>query len=535
MHEPSVTRQAWSRHSPDLTWDYVVIGSGIGGMAAASLLSRCDRRVLLLEKHVVPGGFTHSFRRHGYEFDVGLHAVGEAVPPTEIGRLLEYLSAGTLRWASVGPVYDEIDFPGGLHIAYPSSPDELRETFAAAFPGERAAIVRYFELLRSARIALRDFLLARTLPWGVAGLVDRWLWHRARQFYGRTTSEVLSEIGASPRLLRLLTAQWGYYGAPPRDSAFAQHAVVIRHYLNGAYYPVGGSRSIAQALLAPVAKAGGWTRTNAAVEEIVVEGERAVGVRLQGGEQIRARRVVSAIGIGATVHRLLPASLQGATWVREVRKLAPSPGHVALYLGLKGDIAAAGAARTNRWFYNTWDIDAERWKLDSAGPLAPPPLVYCSFASLKDPAHDPGPERRHHGEVIALAPWESFAAWSALPSGQRGPAYTQLKERLRERLLAELLARLPGLGPMVDYAEVSTPLSTDSYCNTVAGGMYGLRPTPARFSNRWIRPHTPIEGLYFAGADVGSPGVVGALIGGVLAALAAEPLGTLAQVRHLYR
>src|ERR1700728_1598486 len=60
------------------SWDAIVIGSGIGGLAAAALLSIYGRkRVLVLERHYVAGGYTHVFQRHGYEWDVGLHYIGE--------------------------------------------------------------------------------------------------------------------------------------------------------------------------------------------------------------------------------------------------------------------------------------------------------------------------------------------------------------------------------------------------------------------------------------------------------------------------
>ncbi|MCA9699491.1 MAG: hypothetical protein KC431_18335, partial [Myxococcales bacterium] len=73
--------------------------------------------------------------------------------------------------------------------------------------------------------------------------------------------------------------------------------------------------------------------------------------------------------------------------------------------------------------------------------------------------------------------------------------------------------------------ELSTPLSTDHFVRPHAGSIYGLEPTPERFRNRWLRPRAPIEGLFFAGSEVTTVGVMGAMLGGVLAAVSAEPVG----------
>ena len=72
----------------DETYDYIVIGSGMGGMTAAAMLSKLGKKVLVLEQHYVPGGYTHTFKRKKYLWDVGVHAVGEVTEHSMTGRLL---------------------------------------------------------------------------------------------------------------------------------------------------------------------------------------------------------------------------------------------------------------------------------------------------------------------------------------------------------------------------------------------------------------------------------------------------------------
>ena len=134
----------------------------------------------------------------------------------------------------------------------------------------------------------------------------------------------------------------------PANSSFAIQALVVKHFLHGGYYPVGGSARIAEALLQTVADAGGATRICADVEEILVVGGKATGVRLASGEVIHAPRVISAAGVLSTVNRLLPERYRDDPWIRELKPLRSASAHVCLYLGFKGDIREAGASGANK-------------------------------------------------------------------------------------------------------------------------------------------------------------------------------------------
>lgn len=521
----------WSRTSPEGPWDYVVVGSGMGGMTTAAMLARMGRRVLVLEQHYVPGGFTHAFTRKGYRWDVGVHVVGDVTEHTLTGKLLAYLSRGELEWSSVGPVYEQFHFPDGLRIEFPADPEKFRANLLEAFPGEEKAIDAYLALSREASHRIRAYHLARALPGWLAPAVHYFAGRKAEPFLHQTTAEVLERLTADERLRAVLTSQWGYYGAPPSRSPFVLQALILRHFLHGGYYPKGGAPSIARGLLKTVADAGGWTRILADVEEILVERGRAVGVRLVGGEEIRARRVVSAVGVVATVERLLGERYRTTEWAAALRKLRPGPAHVCLYLGFRGDIREAGASGANKWFYNCWDAGDGFWEID--GELGDAPVLYCSFPSLKDPCHDPGPELRHTGEVVTFVPWEAFAKWRGKKWRKRGEDYEALKGRLQKKMLGQYLERLPGLRGMVDYTEVSTPLSTDHFSRPMAGSIYGSEGTKDRFMSRWTRPRSPIPGLYFSGNEVAAMGVMGAMLGGMLAAFAAEPVGTARLLRRV--
>jgi all-trans-retinol 13,14-reductase len=102
-------------------------------------------------------------------------------------------------------------------------------------------------------------------------------------------------------------------------------------------------------------------------------------------------------------------------------------------------------------------------------------------------------------------------------------------------MLEVLWEQLPDLRPMLDHAELATPLSTDLFVRPYRGSIYGLAATPERFANPWLRPASPVSGLYLSGSDVSTCGVMGAMMGGLLCGLAMEPVGGLRYLRDVNR
>ena len=514
------TWDSYKRGVPAGTFDAIVIGSGLGGLAAAAHLARhAKKRVLVLEQHYVAGGFTHVFHRPGFEWDVGVHYVGGMQPGSFLQRQFAAIGDGTLEWADMGEVYDEAHI-GSEVFRFPKGRRELREALLQRFPDEKAAIDGYFSAIAEVQKASRFYFAEKALPGFAAGVAGGLMRRKLLAWSDRTTHDVLTELAASPRLSAVLTTQYGDYGLPPKASSFAVHAMVASHYFHGGYYPVGGSGRIAESIAPAIEAAGGAILVSAEVTEITVENGRATGVKMKDGRVLCAPLVISDAGVDLTFRKLLPRdAAERHRYPEKLKQVRPSASHVSLYVGLDKGADELNLPRHNLWIYPHEDHDRAVAEAEE-NPDAPLPVVYISFPSAKDPSFAERHPHRATIELVTMAPWGWFSTWDGTRWKKRGADYDGLKARITERLLAELTKHVPQAIAHVKHAELSTPLSTKHFAAWEHGEIYGLDHGPQRFREKWLRPKTEVPGLYLTGQDIVTCGVAGALLGGALCASA---------------
>src|SRR5574337_204094 len=221
-----VGRSMLSSGSPRLhveraMWDAIVIGSGISGLGCAAALSKRKRRVLVLEQHSVAGGLTQTFRRQNWEFAPGVHYIAgvgpQPGPDSQFGRLLAWLSDGTLRFAAGANPYDIVRLPGfEFGIAHPEQ--AYRDALEARFPRQRASIAHWFEACAEARRSAYTLFALRGMPswmaWGVRLLRGA----EAQRWSQRTLADELARID-DDALRVVLGGRWADYGATHRGAA----------------------------------------------------------------------------------------------------------------------------------------------------------------------------------------------------------------------------------------------------------------------------------------------------------------------------
>jgi all-trans-retinol 13,14-reductase len=301
-------------------------------------------------------------------------------------------------------------------------------------------------------------------------------------------------------------------------SSFGIHALVVAHYLEGAAYPTGGAANIHKSLTQVIEQHKGIIAVKAEVKNIIIENNKAIGVLMQNGDKIFAKKIVSNAGAHNTFNKLILPELQKEENTTALNKVQPSISHACIYVGLNTTDEQLNLPKYNMWLYNNYDLDFNNeHHLKTKDSISP--VLYISFPSAKDSEW----QQKHPGtsaiQVLGSYPFNWIEEWEHMKWQKRGDDYEAVKEELKQLFLEKLYKTLPQIKGHVEVCELSTPLSTKHFSNYDKGEIYGLEHTPERFELKQLRPKTNYKNLYLTGQDIISVGVSSAMIAGVFTSI----------------
>ena len=218
-----VLKQSFSPNKVPSSLDAIVVGSGIGGLTVAAILSKMGKKVLVLEQHDQAGGCCHTFVEKGFEFDVGVHYIGEMAEGTLTRVLLDQLTESGTEWDKLEDVYDTVVIGLGEDDAsrrktFPihSGRNKLMESLLERFPGEEKAIRKFFSILKQVRSSSVGVSMLKLLPLSVSQcLVSTGLFLRmfpVLAYFRRSLTDMLNELTDNKELKAVLAYSYGDYG-----------------------------------------------------------------------------------------------------------------------------------------------------------------------------------------------------------------------------------------------------------------------------------------------------------------------------------
>ena len=473
-------------------FDAVVIGAGLGGLSAATALSKAGKNVLLLERHNVPGGYATSFMRGRFEFDVSLHELSGVGTEGNRGPAWGILDgcgvASRVEFVPIPDFYRCI-FPG-LDITLPLGRENFEDLMCSEFPAEANGIKRFssiaFDLAREAI----EFSLSGKKP----NELNPEEFPAMATYAGRTVAEVLYPEVSDEKARTVLSMICNYLGQTPSKGAFAPFAMAVTTYLT--YGPVhikGKSQALSQAFVDTIEACGGQVWLNNGAARIIVSKEKVRGVIAEDGTKIECPCVVSNANPFATCLELIGRENVPDWYLNRLGIWSPGVGTFNVFLGLDRPYTDFGI-RSHETFvgsgYGHWETADEMSK--RAVDVDPPGISICAYNVADESFSPPGTT------AMALTFGGYSAPWLKLTPRE----YVAAKDKMAAKAIAFVNSLAPGLRNHIEVMDVATPLTNIRYSGNPGGSFFGFAESRQPTGLDRIPFRGPVEGLYFASAWV---------------------------------
>lgn len=468
-------------------YDAIIIGAGLGGLSVSTMLARNGMRVLLLERHNIPGGYATSFVRGRFEFEIALHELS-GIGPNNKGdtyRFLDYLGvAEKVEFIRVENMYRSV-FPD-FEITVPPGFEAYEAKLIETFPKEADGIHKFLKRLWD---FAAEFTKVAQLKQQPSPLQLMLRYPKVFRYMPVTFSQVLDRDVKDPYARAVISQYWGYFGMPPSEITFLYFALGLHSYVkHGPSHIKGRSQALSNAFVQRLEELGGEVRFNCGVKTITTDNGRVNGVITDQEEAFKADWVISNADPVTTCADMIGKENVPSSFFRKLQSSKVAASTVNVYMGVNKSVEDLGLSEHEN-FYNP-DPDIQRHYEMTKHITEPPMALLTPYNTIYPDISPPGTS------MIVLTCLAYGDPWIKLAPDE----YVDTKNRVADAMIEVGEKMAPGLRVNTEVVEVATPLTNMRYAGALGGSIYGF-DQPPHDSPAWRMAHKgPLDGLYFVGA-----------------------------------
>lgn len=460
-----------------MKYDAVIIGSGLGGLECAHILSKAGMSVLLLERGTQAGGCLQSYRRLGLAFDTGFHYVGGLDEGQSLHSAFRHLGLLRLPWQRLDNHFDRVTI-GNQTFSFAQGYDAFVETLTAAFPAERDALNKYADMLKQCGEQQFNALNPQT---GESSVLSR--------FFETSAYQYLTETFHDPLLINVLCGTSLKMELRKESLPLFTFAHGNGSFIESSWRLKGDGSLIVNSLADGIRMHGGEIICNAEVRELVEKDGKLVHAVCSNGEIYEGTIFISNIHPAVTCNLVKQSSRMKKVYRSRITHLENTFGMFTVSLRIKPQTLRY--FNWNQYIYKEPDVWAFHLKNNPVSGV----LVSCRI---------PEDGSKYVQQVDLLTPmnWSECEQWSHTEVGRRGEDYKAMKKRVADECITLAERFIPGLRDRITGCYTSTPLTYRNYTLTPEGSAYGLRKDFRNPMITLLSPRTPISNLLLTGQNL---------------------------------
>ncbi len=496
-------------------YNVIIIGGGLGGLTAGATLAKKGNRVLLLEQHYIPGGCATTFKRKDYVMEVGLHEIDGLYEHDAKSKIFEFLEVDkNINFVKIPEFYNVKS--ADKDFVVPHGKTNYINSLIARYPHEEAGIKKLVNTMAGVLKEISNFPSKRWVQLAIFPIMP-FMYPNVLKTSMKDLGSWLDQNITDESLKLLLQANLAYYHDDPYTMSMLYFSTAQASYIcGGGHFIQGGSQKLSNYLAEVIEQNGGKVALGKCADQIIVEGDKAVGVVFKdvyNPKQTKVKAYAQAVICNAAaplIAKMLP-SQYGEKLQRKLSKYQPACSLISIYLGFNKSLKEVGVNHYTTIIPGE-DVKSIKDVHDNyKGAWSKKSFLFVDYGQINAKLAPSGKSVGVIASIDYLSNWENLD----------DDGYKVQKEKVANQFIDRLAAVYPGIRDCIDYYTVGTSKTINRYTLNTMGTPYGYAQIPSQSGLNRLQVRSQINNLYFASAwAFPGGGFTGAIIGGFQCALA---------------